>query len=143
MTKDVIVTLSGTQYLSADEPEEPIELITSGVYEQKDGVHEIVYEEVFEGFEEYPTLNVVRIDGNTLSVEKKGAVSVDMVFEPGKMSYSGYETPFGVIEMGIRTSALDISIGEKEIHVLAEYTLSMNGEGTADCVLKLKAVSRG
>jgi uncharacterized beta-barrel protein YwiB (DUF1934 family) len=138
MTKDVIVRVRGVQFIpDTEDSEEPIEIVTPGVYEYADGVHRIVYEETFEGFENEPTVNTVTITDDSIIVQKVGAITVDMVFEPGKMSVSPYETPFGAIEMGFLTNRLLMERTEEKIHILSEYTLAMNGENAADCVLEM------
>ena len=139
-TKEVFVKVIGTQYLAGGDEggeEEPIELLTVGYLTEEDGAMTVVYEEVFEGMEEFPTTNTVRIEKDFFSVEKHGAVDVTMVFEPGKMSVSPYETPFGAIEMGFLTNRLLMERTEEKIHILSEYTLAMNGENAADCVLEM------
>ncbi len=144
MTEEVFVKVIGTQYLNegSEEGEEPIEVLTVGTLKQEGDVLTVVYEEVFEGMEELPTANTVRIEENSFSVEKHGAADVTMVFEPGKMSFSRYETPFGSIEMGFLTNRLVIDRSEDRIHLLAEYTLAMNGENAADCVLEMTIESK-
>ena len=83
MTKDVIVRVRGVQFIpDTEDAEEPIEIVTPGVYEYADGVHRIVYEETFEGFENEPTVNTVTITDGSIIVQKAGAITVDMVFEP-------------------------------------------------------------
>ena len=139
MSKEVFVRVIGTQFLAGgpEEGEEPIELLTVGNLEEDADGLTLTYEEVFEGLEELPTANKVRIGEDFLSVEKHGAADVTMVFEPGKVSFSQYETPFGSIEMGFLTNRLLIERTEDRIHFLVEYVLSMNGENTADCVLEM------
>jgi len=139
-TREVFVKVIGTQYLADREDEaeeEPLELLTVGKASEADDAVTVIYEEVFEGMEETPTTNTVRIEKNSFSVEKHGAVDVTMVFEPGKMSVSPYETLFGSIEMGFLTNRLEIERTQEKIHLLAEYTLAMNGEKAADCVLDM------
>lgn len=140
MAEEVYVKVIGTQYLTGAEEgagEEPIELLTVGTLEREGDVLTVVYEEVFEGLEELPTTNTVRIEKDFFTVQKTGAVDVTMVFDPGKMSVSPYETPFGAIEMGFLTNHLVMDRTEEKIHLVAEYTLAMNGENAADCVLEM------
>ncbi len=138
MTKDVIVRVRGIQFIpDVPDEEEPIEIVTPGTYEYADGVHKIVYEETFEGFENEPTVNTVTISGNCIIVQKVGVITVDMVFEPGKRSFAYYSTPFGTLDMGISTTDIDIFETRDRIDVKAEYSLSMNDALVADCVLDM------
>jgi uncharacterized beta-barrel protein YwiB (DUF1934 family) len=60
-----------------------------------------------------------------------------MVFEPGKRSLAYYSTPFGTLDMGISTTDIDVVETEERIDVKAEYSLSMNDELVADCMLDM------
>ena len=114
-TKEVFVKVIGTQYLAGGDEggeEEPIELLTVGYLTEEDGAVTVVYEEVFEGMEEFPTTNTVRIEKDFFSVEKHGAADVTMVFEPGKMSVSPYETPHGE-DGGEDTHSLGVHAGDE------------------------------
>ena len=138
MTKDVIVRVRGVQFMpDTPDSEEPIEIVTPGFYEYKKGIHKIVYEETFEGFENEPTVNTVTISDDFIIVQKVGAITVDMVFEPGKRSLAYYSTPFGTLDMGISTTAVDVQVSEERIDVKAEYSLSMNDALVADCLLDM------
>lgn len=138
MTKDVIVRVRGVQFIpDAPDSEEPIEIVTPGTYEYADGVHKIVYEETFEGFENEPTVNTVTITDDSIIVQKVGAITVDMVFEPGKRSLAFYSTPFGTLDMGISTTDIDVVETDERIDVKAEYSLSMNDALVADCMLDM------
>ena len=143
MTKDVIVRVRGVQFIpDTPDEEEPIEIVTPGVYEYADGVHKIVYEETFEGFENEPTVNTVTIADDSIIVQKVGAITVDMVFEPGKMNIAYYETPYGILDMGISTMGLNVRCAEDLFEIRADYSLSMNGEFVADCMIEIIAEPR-
>ena len=91
MTRDVIVRVRGVQFIpDTPDEEEPIEIVTPGVYEYADGVHKIVYEETFEGFENEPTVNTVTIADDSIIVQKVGAL-FDSVRDPGYGNFNdGY-----------------------------------------------------
>ena len=133
MKRDVLVYLRGTQFM-VDAPEEeeaqPIELVVPGTYTVQNDVELIEYDEIFEGFENYPAKNRVELRDGSIEVHKTGAAEVDMVFVPGKRNVSYYTTPFGTIEMGIST--------DDNINIRAEYALAMNSELVADCVLDMR-----
>ena len=138
MTKDVIVRVRGVQFIpETPDSEEPIEIVTPGSHEYRNGVHKIVYEETFEGFENEPTVNTVTISDDFIIVQKVGAITVDMVFEPGKRSLAYHTTPFGTLDMGISTTAVSVQESEERIDVKAEDSLSMNDALVADCLLDM------
>lgn len=141
MKKDVLVYVRGIQYLMdapQDEPEEPIELVVPGTYTAEDGVETVEYDEIFEGFEHNPARNRIEIRDGSVEVHKTGAAEVDMVFIPGKRNLAYYTTPFGTIEMGISTMAVNTKRDKDNINVRVEYALAMNSELVADCVLDMK-----
>lgn len=138
MTKDVLVRVRGIQFIQdSRDAEEPIEIVTPGTYEYKDGVHKVVYEETYEGFENEPTVNTVTISDKCVIVQKVGAITVDMVFEPGKRSLAYYTTPFGTLDMGISTTDVKVEESEYRIDVRAEYSLSMNDELVSEFMLDM------
>lgn len=141
MKRDVLVYIRGTQFMidaPEDEKQEPIELVIPGTYTIKDDVELIEYDEVFEGFENLPAKNRVEIRDGSIEVHKTGAAEVDMVFVPGKRNLSYYTTPFGTIEMGISTMAVNTRRDDDNINIRAEYALAMNSELVADCVLDMR-----
>ena len=142
MTKDVLVSIKGMQFMGIeDEPDEPIEIITNGNYYFRNGSHYVKYEEVFEGFEE-TTSNLVKIKPDCIELRKKGAANVHMVFEENKKNITYYGTPFGNIQMGISTTGIHIQEEEEKMHVRIEYTLDMNDAYVADCTLDMNVQSK-
>ncbi|MCI5700890.1 MAG: DUF1934 domain-containing protein [Lachnospiraceae bacterium] len=142
MTKDVLVTIKGMQFLGMDEePEEPIEIVTAGNYYFRNGSHFVKYEEVFEGIED-TTSSLVKIKPQSIEVIKKGAANVHMVFEPDKKNITYYDTPFGIIQMGIATTRIDVREKENRIQVEVDYSLDMNDSYVADCVLNMNIQSK-
>lgn len=143
MTKDVLVTIKGMQYLGLeDDPEDPIEITTAGDYYFRGGSHFVKYEEVFEGFDG-TTSNLVKIKPHSMEVMKKGAANVHMVFEPDKKNITYYNTPFGKIQMGIATTRINVKEQEDRIRVNVEYSLDMNDNYVADCTLNMDIQARG
>ena len=143
MTKDVLVSIKGMQFMGyEEEPEEPIEIITSGSYYFRNGSHFVKYDEVFEGFEG-TTSNLVKIKENCIEVHKKGAANVHMIFEPNKKNITFYETPFGQLQMGIATTDIKVREEEDRMTVKIEYTLDVNESHVADCTLNMRVQSKG
>lgn len=142
MTKEVLVSIKGMQFLGyEEEPEEPIEMMTGGEYYFRNGAHYIKYEEVFEGMEG-TTSNMLKIKPNVIELRKKGVANVHMVFEKDKKNITFYETPFGQLQMGVSTTGISSVMEEDKMRVTIEYTLDMNDSFVADCVLELKVQSK-
>ena len=126
MKREVLIKVKGIQSMEGrDEAEEPVELVIPGIYEREEEVRRLIYEERMDEFSEMPTTNVVEFTEQSLTVHKTGLVTVDMVFEPGKMNIAYYETPYGILDMGISTMGLNV-----------------NGEFVADCMIEIIAEPR-
>ena len=141
MTKDVIVTISGLQFLGEEEDNESLELITTGNYYKKNGKHYILYEEVMEGFEGV-TKNVVKINDSFMDITKKGVTNVHMMFEKNKKNVTYYYTPFGSLLIGIDAKNLEVEETEDNINVKVNYNLEVNYEHLADCCITMNIKSK-
>ncbi len=138
MKREVLIKVRGIQSLEGrNASEEPVELVTPGTHEADDETHRLTYEEIMDEVLEMPTKNVVEFTDHSLTVHKTGLVNVDMVFEPGKMNIAYYETPYGVLDMGISTMGLNVKNAGDIFEIRADYSLSMNGEFVADCMLEI------
>lgn len=141
MTEQVLINVKGLQFIENDDEEvEAIELMTTGKYYRRDGNKYLKYEESFEGVEGVTT-NLIKIKEDVLEVHKKGSIDTHMVFEKGKKSLSYYTTPFGSLHMGIATTALKITESKDKLDIKIDYSLEMNDEYVADCVLELSATA--
>ena len=143
MKREVLIKVRGIQSMEGhDDAEEPVELVIPGIYERDEEVSRLFYEERMDELEETPTKNVVEFTEQSLTVHKTGLVNVDMVFEPGKMNLAFYETPYGILDMGMSTTGLNVKCAEDLLEIRADYSLSMNGEFMADCMIEIVAEPR-
>lgn len=111
-------------------------MIAPGEYYYRNGRHYVKYEEVIEGFSG-TNENLVKIEPTKLEVTKKGLTNVHMVFEENKKTLSCYTTPFGNLMIGIEGGPITIEEEENRIHVRAGYSLDINYERVADCVIQM------
>ncbi len=140
MTKDVLVSISGLQFVD-DEGTEPIEIITSGEYYSRNGKHYVVFDEVMEGFQGV-TKNRIKIYENYLDIQKKGVSNVHMIFERNKKNVGYYETPYGSLLIGIQANRIDMEETADDIHVRVDYALDVNEEPLADCKISINIKSK-
>lgn len=140
MKKDVLISIRGLQFHGEAEDEE-LETITSGVYQQKNGSHYLIFEEVVEGSSE-KIKSILKFSEDRLHMSKSGGVNVTMDFEKSRKSFSTYHTPFGDLMLGIDTT--DIHLDEKEdmLDLMVEYGLEVNYEHLADCHISIKATNK-
>lgn len=138
MTKDVIVSITGLQYvIGANDPNPlPVEVVIPGQYYKKNEKHYLIYDEMMEGFES-STRNIMKFNEKMLEVHKKGLINVQMIFEENKKNLSYYQTPFGLVNMGVAATRIQIDESEDSIDVLVDYALDMNESYVADCTIKM------
>ena len=136
MDKDVWVSVAGLQFDGTGEGEK-IEIITPGNYYKKNKHHYVTYDEISEGSDEI-TKNVVRFDGDMLTISKSGFTNVEMVFEKNKRNMTNYVTPYGSLIVGIDTDRIDIRESDDVINIDIDYALDINYEHLADCKIKME-----
>ncbi len=136
MDKDVWVSVAGLQF-NGTPGGEKIEIITPGSYCKKNNHHCVTYDEIMEGSDEV-TKNVVRFDGDMLTISKSGFTNVEMVFEKNKRNMTNYVTPYGSLLVGIDTDRIDIRERDDVINIDIDYALDINYEHLADCRIKME-----
>ncbi len=140
MTKDVIISLTGFQYLQGEAGAIPLEVVTRGEYYLKDGKHYVLFEEMTEGFRER-TNSMLKFNPSRLLVHKRGLINTEMIFEAGKRTSAAYTTPFGIMEMGITATSFHLKVEEDSIDYEVNYALSVNDSFVADCQILLNVRS--
>lgn len=140
MTKEVLVSISGLQFVEGTDSE-PVEVITSGDYYKKNGKHYIMYDEVLEGVEG-TTKNIIKLGEESLDITKRGGTNVHMMFEKNKKNVTYYYTPYGSLLIGIDTTKIESRETEHDIHVTVKYALEVNYEHVADCTIQMNIKSK-
>ena len=139
MTKEVLINISGLQ-MDVD-PENPIEMVTTGAYYLKNGKHYILYDELSEDNE--VTKNVLKIGPNSVELTRKGPQGSRMIFEEGKENLSYYDTPFGSLLMGVNTSNIDWMEEEEQMRLQVDYDLSVNSDHVSKCKIDVNIRPNG
>ncbi len=141
MTKEVLVSISGLQMVAGNmesNGDEPIEVLSAGTYYFKNGKHYVFFEEVAEGMQGITKTQIKWKGTEWLEVSKKGLSNVHMLFERNKKNRCFYETPFGQLNLGIFMSAMQVEEQEDSIRIRAEYSLDVNYEPLADCIIRIQ-----
>lgn len=131
MTKEVLLSIKGLQFEGENDAND-LETVTAAQYYKKNDNHYVIYEEATEGFHDV-TKNIIKWNGKTLDLTKKGLVNVHMIFEERRKNVTDYHTPFGSILVGIDTHQIDVEEEEDQIRVNVDYALEINYEHLADC----------
>lgn len=147
MTKDILITIQGLQFVGndvnqsvSDEELDAIETICPGEYYFKNGAHFFIYEELLEGFNE-SVRNVIKLRDREFTLIKKGAVNVQMVFSEGKKTLTDYFTPFGNILIALDTKEVQVQEEEDCINIHISYGLEANYQFIADCSITIAVKS--
>lgn len=135
MTKDVIITIRGLQ-AGPDTDGEPIEMIVPGEYFYKNEKHYLLYEEAVEGETEI-NKNRIKFMPGYMELNKRGVMSVHMVFEEHKKNITHYCTPYGSMMLGVDAKSVIIDEKEDVMEIKVAYGLELNQEHIADCDIKI------
>lgn len=131
MANDVKIHIKNEQIIydaenGLDEAQkDEIILEVMGQYSEKNENKYIFYEEKIE---ETGALvkNTIKLMPGKMQLSKKGAFSVTMLFEPECEHKTGYITPYGTLQMLVRTKQIQIEENEKQLLVHVEYELDLN-----------------
>jgi uncharacterized beta-barrel protein YwiB (DUF1934 family) len=114
-------------------------LVTEGTFVTKNGKYYVIYEESeLSGMEGSTT--TLKIDGEgRVNIRRFGSAKADMIFEKGKTHSTGYETPYGLMEMNITTHRISVSVKEEipEIFVKIQYRIKVMGSEDTMNILEI------
>lgn len=142
MTQNVLITVCGTQ--TVDKESETIETIHSGTYRSLPDMDVVLYEELLPdhiGNAIHSTKNIMKIQESQFTLVKKGAIQTEMHFAKNNTFHGFYQTPLGVFDMAIHTTALQIQTTEQCIDLMIQYALSLNGMHVSNCDMKISIKS--
>ena len=141
MTKNVLVTISGTRMMN--DGNEDVERVIPGTYSRKDGLHTVCYEEPGDG-DEPGTLNTILIGSDGMQILKQGMANVRMAFlNRADRVTSCYSTPFGDFMIGIVTRDIRIDESRDRLNVAVDYAMDIGDQHVSDCSINVEIVSRG
>ncbi len=104
MKKDVVLLVRGRQEYPGQEPE-IIELTTDGTMEFRNGGWDISYEEsALTGLEGVTT--TFRVEPGKVTLDRKGAMKSQMVFQENVAHESLYQMPFGALMLTVKATSV-------------------------------------
>lgn len=139
MTKDVLVTVVGTQI--SEEQEDTIEILNVGNYYERNGKKYIKYDETQEETGEVIS-NLIKIGPEGIELTKKGSVGAQMIFRENEKVNSCYDTPYGTLMMGIYTNKILCHVEEELIEIKVNYEIELNGELLSNARVHIKVVPK-
>ncbi len=136
MEKPVIIFVRGEQTYDGALPE-VTELATEGVMTLDGGETSLTYEESeLTGMKGTATRFTIR--GNTVVLERTGAIQSRLEFCQGERNSSLYETPWGTMIVDIATTKLAQRIGERGGVMEIIFTIAINHQVTGENRFKVR-----
>lgn len=140
MTKDVLVSVKGNHNNGHDEDE--VEMINQGQFYRRNGRIYIKYEEIVPGYDK-PTSSMIKVSEKSIEITKKGMINTHMMFILGEKISTFYESPFGAVNMGIKTDVLKVSETDNLYRIDLGYDMEMNGQFVNRCNITIKVMPKG
>lgn len=132
--KPVIVKVRGS-WQDAQGQKDSIRTVAKGHHYFHRGKHYVIYED--EALQDgqggsgdskgSKVSTVLKIGGGTMTLLRKGALEQEQRFEKGREHTSIYRTPYGNIDLSVRTEALAVDYGEVAGRIDIRYGLWVNG----------------
>lgn len=132
MIKKAIISVSS----SRKDEKDNIQVVTPGSFYKEDDSYYAKYKETeVSGMEGTDT--TFKIDKDSFSLMRIGTTNTSMDFNKKIKSMSVYDTPYGAIELKIKTNKLEINVDETGGDVYIDYSLSISGQEYQDTKLKV------
>lgn len=132
MKKKAIISVSSKQQNNDD----TIEVVTPGEFYKKDDCYYVEYKETeISGME--GTNTTFKMNNDNFSLIRIGSTNANMNFNKNQKSLSVYDTPYGTMELRIRTNKLEVNLDEKGGDVFIDYNLSISGQDYENTQLKI------
>lgn len=126
MKKEVMICMSGVMASNSDEA---VDIICPGEYFYRNGKHFIRYEEkIAEDSLKTDTICMLKFDGKSAELTKKGIVSSKLFYEPGQTHMINYATEYGDFLIGIKTDALRLTESEHELILEIDYVVEFESD---------------
>ncbi|MCR4650530.1 MAG: DUF1934 domain-containing protein [Lachnospiraceae bacterium] len=135
MNKDVLISIKG-MYFEQDISADDIEVIQAGKYYNRNGFHYVCYEEPLEGSTDVIS-NMLKFNDTSLTVSKKGPINTSLNFTLDEKSLNNYNTPFGVLTLGVDTSSITIKEKQNNLLLNVEYSLDVNYQFVSKCNISI------
>lgn len=139
MKRDVVLSILGRQNYGGQEPE-IIELVTEGTMEFRDGGWDICYEESeLTGLSGVTT--TFRVEPGKVTLDRKGNLNSQMVFQENVVHDSLYQMPFGALMLSVKASRVfyDIVSDGGVIDLVYRIEIENTEAGEIDYHLDIRA----
>ena len=105
-----------------------IEMVAEGRHYFRNGKHYVLYNDDMMCADSPPTETVLKIAPDSLQLLRKGSVSHEQYFAANALSQSEYKTPYGKMQLEVKTDKINIVYGNVSGSIEVDYVLSVNGQ---------------
>lgn len=132
MDKKALVSITSVQ----DIQDEAIEVVTPGRFYSEDDKFIVIYKETeISGMD--GTTTTIIIHNDKVILNRDGSTTANMEFEKTLEHISMYKTPYGLLDMKIKTNDLHIAVDENGGEVKIKYTITVEGNNPISTNLKI------
>lgn len=136
LKRDVMITVDSKQE-HPNEEAEVMNFITEGTYYKEENAYYVTYaESAVTGLD--GTTTTMKISPESITLIRHGSVSSLMVFEKGRKHTSGYNTEFGMVEVGVTAHRLKVDMNDCGGQFDLEYIIEVNNQVTSFTTLNVK-----
>lgn len=114
-----------------------IECMAVGRHSVKNSKHYVLYDDALMQ-EQQKTSTVLKFSEDELVILRRGGVEQELRFREGADTRCRYQTPYGCLDMSVRTSRLAIHYGLTEGFLEAEYDIAINGQYQSTNTLRVE-----
>lgn len=138
----VILKVEGSQTDSSGETTN-LQFVSEGQYYQKNGISYVLYNEAIAGGMD-GTKTLLKINGDSIGVVRRGSVQQEQFFANGAQSISLYKTPYGAIDMSVRTKNINIDKGaiSSSIHICYELAIGNKWQSDNELNIEITAADK-
>ncbi len=125
MENNAMIYLKTLQSVDGEKDMDEIELQTKGTFALKNNKFYIIYEESeLTGFED--TTTTIKVSDDVVCMTRKGKYNSRMEFRLGEKCLCSYNTPFGVIPVGVNPISVENNLSENGGNLAIEYILDID-----------------
>ncbi|MBP3328774.1 MAG: DUF1934 domain-containing protein [Clostridia bacterium] len=133
-----IIKIEDTHIIDGDK--ESSEILVQGNFTYGSDGYKVRYREEGEGYDGcFVTLSV---EGDKVTMTRKGALTTEMIMEKNKLHPCAYATPVGIMDLGVYTNEVKSAVTENGGALEFGYTLSAAGNRLSENKLKI-TIKRG
>lgn len=122
--ENYLISILGEQKLDGET--DKIEVLTAGNFMKKRDHFYIGYKEYDEDNPETCYNNLIKVEGDTVTINRKGPMRSQLMLQKGRRHQCVYQTIAGDLNIGVFTKTLDNRLGEKGGRLEVSYTLDFN-----------------